>query len=794
MDNYKLFEQLLHAETENSVDDVLSKAGYLEDEPAWCPFGGFENNFSAIGNQQSHPSGALVEKIINAIDAVLMAECYIRDINPEGELAPKTMSQAVEQFFGIREGRLDNLSTNEQGRLAENIHLVAVGSKENPNYLIIDQGEGQTPAQFPDTFVSLMRSNKMRIPFVQGKYNSGGTGVLSFCGDKNYQLIVSRRHPGCPVKTGDNTADLWGFTIIRRMLPLQSSGLKNSMYVYLAPGGQIPSFKAGSIKVLPEKSRANYPETPYAKDIPFGTCVKLYDYRWKGKTLLTTTGRYELEEYLHSPCLPFRVNETRKYTAHSFSATITGGWTSATVEDEEGESRKLEDGFPAYAALNINEVGHLPYQIAVFKPGTKLRRVPDGIFFVVNGQVHGELSKDFISKRLKLDYLKGEYGPLLVSVDCTAMNGRVREDFFMPSRDRIRKNEVYDMIEDRLADALRNHPGLQEINQSRRKQVLEAHLNEKAPLDAFQRILDLDPTLSSLFASGDNLATSTGPVEKNPFLGRKFPTFFRISNEPKDRLVKFCPLNRTVRVEFETDAMNDYFYRSIDRGEILIFPPNLLQHSHLWNGKFEARFCVPWNAQIGDEITIKVKVTDIEREARGMPFVSTLILRAAPEIDGVSPSGPAPSPRGAITTGTRRGVVLAPPSITEIHKDEWGDHQFDKYSAIKLRNDGQGGYDCFINVDNVFLLTELSKAKEVDKPLVKFWFVYGLILAALGMIRHQMRLIEKGTFNEKNQQLIDNNNEVAVELEDINRYCDGLAQVIVPIIRALNRGPVSTSD
>lgn len=794
MDNYTLFEQLLHAESEDSVDDVLLKAGYLNDEiKIWRPLGDIENNFGSIGNQQSDPSGAMVEKVINAIDAVLMAECYDRNLDPEGNLAPKTMTQAVEQFFGIRDGRLDNLSATEQTRLADNIHLVAVGSKDNPNYLIIDRGEGQTPARFPDTFVSLMRSNKIRIPFVQGKFNSGGTGILQFCGNKNYQLIISRRKPGNPIEMNDDTADLWGFTIVRRLLP--SGGRRNSMYVYLAPGGQVLSFKADSIRVLPGKSSPNRPPAPYAVDLPFGTCIKLYNYRWRPKSTITTEGRYELEEFLHSPCLPFRVTETREYRANYYSATIIGGWTSATTGDEEGESRKLEEGFPAYATLNLSDVGQLPYQIAVFKAGTKKRHVPYGIFFIVNGQVHGELSKDFISRKLKFDYLKDEFGPLLVSVDCTSMNERVREDFFMASRDRIRKNEVYNEIEDKLAEALRNHPGLQEINQNRRKQVLETHLSKEAPLEAFQRIIDIDPTLSSLFSAGDNLATSTGPAEKPPYVGRKFPTFFRLSNGTKDALVKSCPINRTCKIEFETDAMNDYFTRAIDPGKISISLPELIEHSHLWNGRFETRFRVPWDSKVGDEIKIKVKVTDLEREARGMPFVSTFTLKAIPEVDNNPPSGHSPGPRGASTGGAHRGVVLAQPNITEIHKEEWGQYDFNKYSAIKLMNDGQGGYDCFINVDNGFLLTELSKAKEIDKPLVKFWFEYGLVLAALGMIRHQIRLSEKASStNGKNRQIKSDEIEDPVELDDINKYCDGLAQVIVPIIRTLNRGPVSGSS
>jgi hypothetical protein len=791
MDNYTLFEKLLYAETEDSVDEILDKAGYLEDEKVWYPFGGFENNFAAIGNQQSNATGALVEKIINGIDAVLMAECYVRNIDPESDKAPKTMTDAVERFFNVRDGRLENLLQSDQSKLADNIHLVAVGSKENPNYLIIDRGEGQTPARFPDTFVSLLKSNKIRIPFVQGKFNSGGTGILSFCGDRNYQLIISRRRPGCPIQSDDDTADLWGFTIVRRLLP--SSGRRSSMYVYLAPDTHIPSFKSEKIKVLPGKSGVNRPALPYAIELSYGTCIKLYNYKWREKSIITTSGRYELEEFLHSPCMPFRVTETREYRANYYSATVIGGWTSATAEDEEGETRKLEDGFPAFAILNIKGIGELPYQIAVFKSGTKKRHVPYGIFFIVNGQVHGEFSKDFISRKLKLDYLKDEFGPLLVSVDCTAMNERVREDFFMASRDRIRKNEVYSEIEEKLADALKNHPGLQEINQNRRKQVIEAHLQEKAPLETFQRILDLDPTLSSLFAAGDNLATSTGPGIKPPYVGRKFPTFFRLSNEPKDGLIKLCPINRTCKIEFETDAMNDYFTRAITPGKITFTPIDLIEHTHLWNGKFETRVRVPWNAQSGDAVKIRVNVTDIEREARDIPFISTFTITAAPELEDGWTSGPPIKPRSANIGGSRRGVVLATPKVNEVHKGEWSQYDFNKYNAIKLMNDGQGGYDCYINVDNAFLLTELSKAKENDKPLIKFWFCYGLVLAGLGIIRHQMRLTDKNNPNEKNQQN-NNDEEQTIELDEINKFCDGLAQVIVPIIRTLYRAPGSLNN
>ncbi|MCL4489165.1 MAG: hypothetical protein M1570_13695 [Chloroflexi bacterium] len=778
-----LFQRLLRAENEEEVELALSDASYLLEEEAWQPLG-FENNFAAIGNQNSDPSGALVEKVINAIDAMLMGECYTRGIDPEGTRAPRTMSQAIEKFFGVRDGHIDNLSASEQTELADNIHLVACGSKQNPNYLIIDRGEGQTPARFADTFVSLMRSNKIRIPFVQGKFNSGGTGILQFCGDKNYELIASRRRPGCPVAPDDETSDLWGFTIVRRLLP--SGGRRSSMYVYLAPGGRVPSFRSDSIKVLPGKSKANHPAPPYAVDLPYGTCVKLYDYRWPARSSLTTEGRYELERFLHSPCLPFRITETREYKAHYYSATVIGGWASATSEDEEGESRKLEDGFPGYASLNIEAVGTLPYQIAVFKPGTDPRHVANGAFFLVNGQVHGSLPSDFISRRLRFDYLLGKRGPLLVSVDCTAMDERVREDFFMASRDRIRKNEVYKIIEDKLTEALRAHPGLQEINQQRRKEELEKHLSGQAPADTFQKLLQIDPTLSRLFADGETLVTATGPLPRPPFVGRKFPTFFRLANEPQNGLVKHCAVNRTCRIEFETDASNDYFIRPVDPGLISVDPPDLIEHSHLWNGHFDTRFRVPWDSKPGDQVCVTVTVSDVEREARGGPFVASFVLVAAPEIGDAPHTGKNRGRRAPRDDGNTNRVSLALPKVREVQKEEWEKFGFTKYNAVDVRNGAEGGYDFYVNIDNAFLLNELAKANEQDRPLIKFWFSYGLVLAGLGMVKHHMRLQSESDPDSGE----DGESGEGPNLREISRHCDGLAQVIVPIIRSLSHGPV----
>lgn len=791
MDNYVLFEQLLRAESEGEVDEILEHAGLLnDDKDLWRPFGDVEMNLSTINNQQSDPTAALVEKLINAIDAVLISECFKAGLNPGGDEAPHTMAEAVEKFLGVKDGRLENLSATERTALADNIHLVATGTKKNPSYLIIDRGEGQSPSSFWRTFLSLNQRNKDDIPFVQGRFNCGGTGVLPFCGQRNYQFIASRRNPSCPVESGDKTKDLWGFTIVRRLPP--AHGRKSSMYVYLAPKKEILTFPApDGIRVLPGPSSKGNPAEAYAVKLQHGSCIKLYDYRWKKRTLLTTDGRYELERFLHSVCLPFRLSETRDYRANYYSTTLSGIMSTHNDEgNEEGDLRsKFESDFnPAYGELNLQRAGRLPYRIYLLKEEHKRysREFPHGVFFTLNGQVHGELPANFVSNALKFDLLSGY---LMVSVECTYMSPDVREALMMASRDRIRRNEVYDEIHEALQSELKEHPGLRQHNAVRRKKLLEETLSDQnKATDYFNQLMKSDPTLASVLGIGSHVISTTGPVSNpEPYMGKKFPTFFRLVKEPKEGLVKACSLNRFVRVEFETDAANDYFERVDCPGSVIFEPPNLCISSHLWNGKFATKFQMPYDANTGDVLRIKVTVSDIERDAVGQPFVSEFTMRGEPEKEDAQPAPPGKQPSGKKwdANGKRTAPSLAMPNIQEVRREQWDEpfFEFNEFSAVKISDSTDGnGYDFYVNVDNRYLINELHRAKEADKSLIKHWFVYGIVLAGMGLL---------GEFQRYEQEANSDGNENEADerdyLKSVAKACAGIARVIVPIIRSLSK-------
>lgn len=776
-----LFDQLLRAESEDEVVALLEKNDLMG--PAnWRELGAQENNFGTVGNQQQDATGAFVEKIINALDANLTRACFEAGIAPDGPEAPSSMTAAVERFFHVPNGRIGDLPKRVRRDLAELTQVVAVGSRTDPSYLIIDRGEGQTPKMQPATFLSLAKSNKMRIPFVQGKFNAGGTGVLTFCGRQNIQLIVSKRSPTAPVEKDDATAGLWGFTIVRRLRI--ADGRRSSVFVYLAPGGDVPSFRASSIMALPAAGKAHTPPTPYAAPLEWGSLIKLYNYRWSPKSIATTEMRYELERYLHSPCLPFLVVETRAYRANYYSAPVMGIW-AALAGDEEVESAKLERGFPASAKLNLQGIGPLPYLIALYTEDTNTRRVPHGVHFAINGQSHGQLASDFI-KRIGFAYLDND---VLVSVDCTQMDENVREDLIMPSRDRLRRNEDYYALVAALTKELKDHPGLSQANAARRTKKLEQSLQDHEDVTkTFNDLLSMDPALQALFNLGDRLVSVVGPSEVERFDGKRFPTYFKLQTDPKSMgLVKPVPINRTCRVEFVTDAVNDYFDRTESPGQIIIEPGEVLEHGRLWNGVYSGRFRPPQGAKVGELVEVTITVSDPEREEYGRaPFVSKFKLKIEPELITETLPGVPVQAKKPHTNG-KHAPRLAIPNVTMVRKDEWEKFKppFDPDTAFRVVQ-AEGSFDFYVNLDCRHLLGYLKTTKDDEKNLVVYWFKWGLTLCSLGLL-HGFGLIGQNVNTSSPSADPPADGEDAIDPVDIvNKSVNGVAAVIIPIIKNLH--------
>ena len=238
--------ELLHAESEADVIEILRKQEYWEDEKVWRDFGDNDNNYSTAGAQQSDPVAALVEKLVNSADARLTNECMMLGIDPESDAAPRSVREAVGQLIEKAQntsnetvGRIENWTASQRRENAQKITLAATGLRGSPCFSIADSGEGQTPDAVPNTFMSLNKSNKLRTPFVQGKFNMGGTGVFRFCGDRSLQLLITRRNPS--ILSGENDGDMWSFTVVRRDDP--TGGERSSVIGISRPSAHLATVK-----------------------------------------------------------------------------------------------------------------------------------------------------------------------------------------------------------------------------------------------------------------------------------------------------------------------------------------------------------------------------------------------------------------------------------------------------------------------------------------------------------------------------------------------------------------------
>ena len=719
-----------------------------------------ENNFSIIGNQQSDPDSALVEKLINSIDAMLMKECLTRGVDPEGEQAPETMSNATELFFGIESGALVNMSLTKRRNLAENIILMATGSKSSPSFTIIDRGEGQEPSHFSDTFLSLAKTNKIKIPFVQGKFNSGGTGSLQFCGNFGLQLIVSRKD----LEINKSRDTKWGFTIIRKFSP--KSGYKSSQYRYLVIDDKVPAFEKEQLYVLP----GEYP-VAYKNPMLSGTLIKLYDYNI-GPSLRTNI-LFDLYNRLSllmpTVALPILLVERRSdYSGHSFETILSG----LTVRLDEDKHMNLEPGFPDSGNIRIKGQD-MGIKIYAFKHDAKRHySTTEGIIFTINGQTHGSLPSSFFTRKsVDLSYLKNS---LLVSVDCSFIDTESREQLIMNSRDRLRKTEFLSSIEDALEEILKEHPGLRALKESRRREELSNMIGDSKPIkEVLNKIISNSPSLSAVLKKGQggikNPFDLRNSISNKEFKGEFFPTYFNVKEHKTEEDAKLCNLNRRFRIEVFTDAVNDYFEREISPGSYNLFinmgdESNLvLDYSlHLWNGICNLTVELPENSKVGEIFYYTFEVSDEKKED---PFSVDFYVKVAPpdiNINGGSGTRRSSNDKsGEGDSSTKSELML--PNIKEVYGDKWIKHGFDKYSAIDVV-EAEGQMDLYINMENIFLLSEIKNKTGINADVLKNQFKYSLALFSISYISL-------------------NGN---TELPDITAPSKAFSMIILPMLNALN--------
>lgn len=759
---------LAQCETENEVITILQKEGFWDDPSCWRYYGDIEDNFSTIGNQQSSPEYALVEKLVNSVDAVLLNRCLEDGIDPKSNQAPRNITEALVRFFNIPDGKLSRLTPLERTALAENISLVATGTKSNPCYSVIDKGEGQTPETMPKTLLGLFKSIKSEIPFVQGKFHMGGTGALRFCGENHIQLVISRRNPRI-LKPGES--DKWGFTVVRRENPRGKR--RTSVYTYLAPGGEVLSFRAHSLPLLPSE----YPQA-FGKNLDWGTYIKLYEYKIAGlKTNILFDLYYALSLLMPNIALPVRLFERRKgYSGHTFETTLSG----LVVRLEEDKRENLEPGYPS--SHTISCLGQrLNVQIFAFKQGQAVKyRRNEGIIFTVNGQTHGHLSHSFFQREgVGMGYLRDS---LLVIVDCTDLDDRSKEDLFMNSRDRLCDCELKTLMEKQLEQLLKEHPGLRELKEKRRQEEIKNKLQESKPAaDIIEKVIKNSPTLLKLLSPGGRISNPFQLIETGTgkdYKGKKYPTYFRLKKKTQE-YTKECPVNWRFRVQFETDASNDYFKREDDPGEFTLLANGLEVSNYvlsLWNGIANLTVSLPPNAKPNNIIKYVALVKDATIwEPFRNEFAVVVMAPKKHQESGSDKRHPSPSDKNG--QGAHSPSRLSLPQIFDVRRDKWTEHGFDEFDALDIVSIGDGKYDFYVNMDNICLQNELKYANPAtDVELITAQFRTGVVLIGMQLISELSRLHSKGLADRSNESIP----------EKVKLFTRAISPILIPMISTLS--------
>lgn len=633
-----LFNGLLEATKPSEVKKILrgigDSADVTVDEPfgdanlKWQFYGDESSNMSTI-NLGSHPGRSLIERITNAIDALLEKEMHQREGKP-----PSSPMEAAKKWFGrppstIQTGihTWDNYQTEDYDRL---IHLVMNegDSDEAPTLDIKDQGIGIRPEDFPETILSLHKGNKIKKKYLAGAFGQGGSATFSFC---DYTLIVSR-HTDAPEKVG--------FTVVK-LMDLGEEWSENA-WVYLTDSeGEILQCEVNEDITLYSSNENDKKDS--LEKFEIGTLVRHFGYRIAPHHKSLSPSKNSLYTFLHrmmfDPLLPFRVVDLRE-----------GRYKDELVSGSRNRLMKLVGGNPIPEGETGNEVRHyapremisplsgsdpcigVEYWVVINHrtsgDGSTIRSRSNALFVeprhpilgTLNGQNQGEIT----SKPVRDLNLSMVAKHIVIHIDASKASKDVRTGLFSSTRERLKDDIVLDEIIDVLKTRMDQDDRLKQIE----KQLIDDLLsdeNEETDEEVTKEITSLlldagfdvgevgdvpEPSPDAENGTGGQPDTNGSGPGLEPISTKSYPevTFFKIAypdelEVPKDRM-------RKIRIEtdanFRFDRQNDIAIR-FNPDILSVAAVSDLQDGHKY---WRVKPCKGAEAQESGEVTVTLTKPD----------------------------------------------------------------------------------------------------------------------------------------------------------------------------------------
>jgi len=758
--------RLLSAESEKEVLAALEGVPEFKKASCWKPLDNRETNFNVTSNQASDGGKALTELMTNMVDAVLTKHAYLKKIDPKSAKAPRTMYEAVDRLIKpMQGGKLVNLDANDpwlREFASKNLVIGITGAKNKreglPCYTFVDNGEGQRPEDFKNTFLSLSAGNKRSIPFVQGKYNMGSSGVLGYCGRQWFKLIVSRRYDG---------KSLWGWTLMRRR---PGDGLPVAEY-FVMPDGSIPSFEADVLYPYVRGDGKRYDGVHLAT----GTIIKLYDYQVGSKFLSFRGSREALNENLVETILPFRLLDFRQKPDPKRSGDRAEGVDPRPFygmeflllrshkegEPVEGDSDEDTDDneVAADSSLSVGnvddpELGEIRISAIALK-----RKLPDWlrnsnnrVFHAVNGQVQFKQTRGYLTD-CGFPALKDR---VVVVIDASNLSFGAHNDVWKGDREHIRNTIVGERYRELVTRTIKDSEALKALQiKVAREEMERAAKTERN--DLFQKLVDKDPTLANLLTgqeltirmpAGGGGGNRDGKAE---FEGKYSPTFLRLEEKVKDKGIEI-PINRTRPVAAATDAENGYLNRADNPGRLVV-PDKIAGRFSFRTQLHDGRLTVyldpiEGKVKVGDSFTFRFGLHDA---AMPLPVEAELSVRIAqeeaPQVTHKKPKpGPKPEPPGPNKPDSPNNGKSAPTRGLPKHRlltidgrivgdeetDQWPEG-FTEQDGGTVRDFGDDQVLYLINYDNAYHLKYKRQARgDISKDVITEKYVLGMRILMLG--------------------------------------------------------------
>ena len=353
----------------------------------------------------------------------------------------------------------------------------------------------------------------------------------------------------------------------------------------------------------------------------------------------------------------------------------------------------------------------------------------------------------------------------------------------MNSRDRLSTCQLKTDIEKVLEEELKNHPGLKILKDKRRQEEIENKLQDSQPLvEVLENILKNSPTLSRLFLQGLKLQNPFQTIlasKEEEYHGKEFPSFFTLTKKYPVESPKQAHLESKFRVEFKTDVSNDYFDRSKDPGSLKLFINEKESDDvavNLWNGFAYLNVLID-NYNIDDILSFRCEISDVSRYE---PIVEEFIIKVIEPLKKQQAKNGGRKPPSSNKDGneSKRQDRFAIPQIIEVSNDgrsghTWEQQGFNKLSALKVKGSEEDGYDFFVNIDNIHLLTELKSANNFEIKSIEAKYKFGLVLIGISLLQ-----------NMQQEQKENSEDENVFEL--IERITQAISPIIIPMIDSLS--------